>query len=406
MHLLLLLSVVVFYGVSTDGLPSIVTTGRSQSPTPSTYYATSGQHLSTRRAHSGVSAADIQASILRTLRSGNYDPNSPPSVVTNKGTPILVRLLIHRMVWFENQVEVHITLKEQWHDQRLQTNSRIPVAFPIPDDTKIWEPDTYFSNGVEKKLGDKLFRIVEESGYIRTNRMISVKVPFKEESRFPFINRKKFRLRLSSYRYSTNDVIYQWPPTFVPVELADQVLSDRYKNESYEIQDCTKKYSPDTHSCLEINLTFVGPVKQGIFKVFLPSLLLVFASWLHFWINGSWSVPRTLSAAGPFFVFAIMLLFFPNLYEDYAKETRTWFVTCLIFTFISFAEYFLVICCGSRRTLRYTNGILEQEHMGKEAPDSRQTMIRADSSLDIVSRLAFPLLFFIFLTIYLLVQFL
>ena len=55
-------------------------------------------------------------------------------------------------------------------------------------------------------------------------------------------------------------------------------------------------------------------------------------------------------------------MFFPNMYEDYSRGTRTWFVTCLLFTFASFVEYFLVICCGMRRTLRYTNGLLESDH--------------------------------------------
>ena len=67
--------------------------------------------------------------------------------------------------------EAHISLKEQWQDPRFQVHSKQAVTFRLPDDIKIWVPDTYFSNAVEKKLGDKVFRIVEESGYVRTNQM-------------------------------------------------------------------------------------------------------------------------------------------------------------------------------------------------------------------------------------------
>lgn len=347
-----------------------------------------------------------------------YNADIPPGASLPVPIPdsVLVRILLHRLIWLDNQVDVHLTLKEEWRDTRiiaLLSNATDTYSLAIPDGVRIWEPDTYFSNGEETPLGNRKKTIIETSGYVRTNKMRSVKVPIKDESRFPFINRKKFVLRLSSYKYPRSNVLYVWTPTLPAVETTEQLRHSRYQFENFTQQECISSaanVSSDAHSCVEVTLTFIGPTKQGIVKVFFPSLLLVFASWLHFWIHGSWSVPRTLSAAVPFFLFASLLVFCPYLYEEYSRGIREWFVTCLLFTFASFVEYFLVICCGIKRTIRYTNGVLEGEvsATAKEVPEARlearPIVVRSESSVDVISRLLFPLIFVIFLAIYLLVQ--
>uniref|UniRef100_A0A915EHH0 Uncharacterized protein n=1 Tax=Ditylenchus dipsaci TaxID=166011 RepID=A0A915EHH0_9BILA len=89
-------------------------------------------------------------------------------------------------------------------------------------------------------------------------------------------------------------------------------------------------------------------------KVFFPCILLVVASWLHFWIHGSWSVPRTISAAAPFFILVAVLFLLPSP----TRAMVVWLVLCVLITFCSFLEYFLVICCGIHQRVRYTNGLL------------------------------------------------
>uniref|UniRef100_A0A0N4VGZ7 Neur_chan_LBD domain-containing protein n=1 Tax=Enterobius vermicularis TaxID=51028 RepID=A0A0N4VGZ7_ENTVE len=299
--------------------------------TSNTY--TTAQSYNARRVQNDNQTNALQAAVIYKLKSDKYDSSVPPISKPDQGVIVYVRLLIHRLIWFDNQAEAHISLKEQWQDPRFQVHSKQAVTFRLPDDIKIWVPDTYFSNAVEKKLGDKVFRIVEESGYIDTHQK----------------------------NFCTNG-FQRYPQLSLLIKCYPKDIKMKVTKFKIVARDIRQLYSSDSYSCLEINLTFVGPIKQGIFKVFLPSLLLVFASWLHFWINGSWSVPRTLSAGAPFLIFAILLMFFPNMYEDYSRGTRTWFVTCLLFTFASFVEYFLVICCGMRRTLRYTNGLLESDH--------------------------------------------
>lgn len=49
-------------------------------------------------------------------------------------------------------------------------------------------------------------------------------------------------------------------------------------------------------------------MKDWVVNEWIRWSLQIVASWLHFWIFGSWSVPRTVSAAVPFFIFAALLV--------------------------------------------------------------------------------------------------
>ncbi|VDK60723.1 unnamed protein product [Anisakis simplex] len=210
-------------------------------------------------------------------------------------------------------------------------------------------------------------------------------------------------MRLASYNYPIEDVVYLWansPPTIVPVEVSEELLTSNYEFTEAIAEDCVGNYT-------------VGSASEALFKLFIPSIFLIFASWLHFWIHGTWSVPRTISAAVPFFLFAALMAFYPQPYLNAEGwgGIQVWLLFCLIITFLSFAEYFVVICCGIRRTVRYSNGLLNEstenpivaarETAVEVAYDSKCANFKQINGLDIIARVLFPVVFFIFLVIFL-----
>lgn len=60
--------------------------------------------------------------------------------------------------------------------------------------------------------------------------------------------------------------------------------------------------------------------------------------------------------------FAFLKVFYPQPYlaSEGVGSIQVWLLFCLTITFLSLVEYFIVICCGIRRTVRYTNGTLNE----------------------------------------------
>ncbi|VDL63071.1 unnamed protein product, partial [Nippostrongylus brasiliensis] len=302
----------------------------------------------------------------------DYDPSTRPPVRDNadhSSIVVITNVFINRVTWHEQRAEVDLYLRQQWEDGRLQyeVDPREEIEqVALPSNRKIWVPDTYFSTGNEvKENAARQSVVIEPSGYVRSSQR-TIDVPVTYGSSFPFLNRRSFTLRLASYVYPLEDVVYLWansPPFVNPVEVSNDLLAGPVTFEEASAGDCLGNFTVGTYSCIDVVVTF----STSTISKYLSRLMLLFqviASWLHFWIHGSWSVPRTISAAAPFLIFAVIFLF----RRDIATSTSgvcCWFAFCLLLTFLSLVEYFIVICCGIRRSIRYTaNGHPEENPIG------------------------------------------
>uniref|UniRef100_A0A0R3PGT7 Neur_chan_LBD domain-containing protein n=1 Tax=Angiostrongylus costaricensis TaxID=334426 RepID=A0A0R3PGT7_ANGCS len=228
---------------------------------------------------------------------------------------------------------------------------------------------------------------------------------------FPFLNRRLFTLRLSSYVYPLEDVVYLWansPPLVNPVEVSNDLLTGAISFEEASAGDCIGNFTLGTYSCIDVVVTFSTSTFTSLLIWFLPTVFLIVASWLHFWVHGSWSVPRTISAALPPFLWIRNRI----ISNPISLQTALHYISIkLVFLFYRNVflkvEYFVVICCGIRRSIRYTaNGHPDEHPMGttKEALevayDTRCAKIRNNNGIDVLARFLFPLIFIIYLVIY------
>ncbi|KAK0396183.1 hypothetical protein QR680_001610 [Steinernema hermaphroditum] len=348
----------------------------------------------------------------------NYDKDTRPPVRENadhSSIVVITSIYINSVKWETNTAEVDLYLREQWMDNRLKYDVDVREQIQevkVPGNRKIWKPDTYFSNGKEISQEGKKSAVVEPSGYVRSSEGRTVVVPVEYQSKFPFLNSISFTLRLSSYNYALEDVAYLWansPPNAVPLEVSNQLLNSEYSFQEAVAGDCVGNYSVGVYSCIDVVVSFESSCGRALLTVFLPTLLLVIASFLHFWIHGSWSVPRSFSAAFPFLIFASLFVFAPKSAFFVSSGIRVWAIFCLVITFFSLLEYFLVICCGIRRTMKYTNGITAQEQSALTAAqetvelayNTKCANFRENNGLDIISRVLFPLVLIVFIIVYL-----
>uniref|UniRef100_A0A8R1DUJ6 Neur_chan_LBD domain-containing protein n=1 Tax=Caenorhabditis japonica TaxID=281687 RepID=A0A8R1DUJ6_CAEJA len=345
-----------------------------------------------------------------------YDANSRPPVrdhADNSAILVITNIFINRLIWHPNHAEVDLYLRQQWQDNRLKydVDSREGIEeIRLPLNRHIWEPDTYFTSGRELSRNAKNSKniIIEPSGYVRASERVLLELPYTYGTMFPFTNSRQFAIKLGSYNYDIDDIVYLWansPPLVNPIEVSGDLLKGDLTFEEANAGDCVGNYTVGVFSCIDANVTFAAGTLSGLMSWFLPSLFLLIGSWLHFWIHGSWSVPRSISAAVPFFILAGYYIFMSE--DAYTNAQGAWLGFCLILTFFSFVEYFLVIGCGGRRSIRYKtlNG-QEELPMGanKEtvevAYNQGCSSFANNNGIDVISRVLFPVVTVLFLIIY------
>ncbi|VDO69713.1 unnamed protein product [Haemonchus placei] len=200
----------------------------------------------------------------------------------------------------------------------------------------------------------------------------------------------------------------------VTVKVSNDLLTGPVTFEEASAGDCVGNFTvgklqvtSGMFSCIDVVVTFSSSTMASLATWFLPTLFLVFASWLHFWIHGSWSVPRTISAALPFFIFAVI------------------FVSVCISSFISQqveGQSFPLSHDGQNlKNLKSENlkrpsqsekafidrlsSLLGHQRSGFQtlevAYNTKCASFRNNNGVDVIARLLFPLVFIIFLIIYL-----
>ncbi|CAD5213200.1 unnamed protein product [Bursaphelenchus okinawaensis] len=353
-----------------------------------------------------------EGQIISRLFTGDYQASLRPPVRehANHATIVVITSIhINRVAWKTYSAEVDLYLRQQWEDNRLKYDVDVREQVEeivIPNDKKIWMPDTYFGTARELTTAgsDKYRVVVEPSGYVRASEQKVIEVVVENSIAYPFHNTKSFRIRLASF--------YMWankPPLIVPVEVSKELLDgDGYVLKDAYVGECVGNYTIGIYSCIDVVITFTGSAAAPIFQLLGPSVLLVVFSWLHFWIHGSWSVPRTVSATIPFLLFTVLIIFYPqpHLGRSGIGATQVWLIFCAAITFASLVEYFLVICTGAGSTKRAKYAppqTLDKTPLTEVEiqSESKRGNYQATSNLDIIARIIFPIVFIIFVIIFL-----
>ncbi|KAK6046379.1 hypothetical protein COOONC_16116 [Cooperia oncophora] len=74
----------------------------------------------------------------------------------------------------------------------------------------------------------------------------TIDVPVTYGSSFPFLNQRSFTLRLSSYAYPLEDVVYLWansPPLVAPVEVSPDLLTGPVTFAEADADDCVGNFT-------------------------------------------------------------------------------------------------------------------------------------------------------------------
>ncbi|XP_067942307.1 glycine receptor subunit alpha-2-like [Watersipora subatra] len=244
--------------------------------------------------------------------------------------------------------KVNMYLRQRWRDPRLASPNISTEGVLMNSQIKeTWLPDLYLVNDKESYTTDvtmlNSFLRVNNLGDILYSLRVTAIVDCNMDLRhYPF-DVQTCAVKFSSYGHTTSELIVSWADDD-PVKVDKGIEMPEHVIEGLEVINCTAEYSIGWFSCISAEFKFRRNVTFYVIGLFIPSLLIVFLSWLAFWIDKA-SVPGRVSLSMITILtmqsqMGSVLSRLPSV--SYIKIIDVWMAGCVITVFGGFMEYALV----------------------------------------------------------------
>lgn len=154
---------------------------------------------------------------------------------------------------------------------------------------------------------------------------------------------------------------------------------------------CTSTTNTGTYSCMQVFFLFRREVSYYLLTIYIPLAMLVFVSWVAFWVNPQTDgTSRTLLTLGSLLGSTALIAYTTgnSAPVSYCRRLDTYTGVCLLFIFASILESASV------------NYLLKQADITDESKQFKIVKLMKSIKLDRYSRIAFPILFVLFVIIY------
>lgn len=243
----------------------------------------------------------------------------------------------------ENKGEISLRLyfRQYWKDYRLKyvQNSLFEYIL-INNEDAIWTPDTFFVNekkgrSFEALRPNVLIRIFPDGSVIYSKKLsVTLECPM-DFDKYPF-DRQVCNLRLESYGNTIDNLKLKWKTESNPVGVYSEnpvpVFQLQKFVSSYGMVQLQKNYS-----FLAVDFYFMRGLSYCIYNIYLPSIAMVFISWLPFWINKKLITSRLLISMGALLSFIMILCRFSERQpqSQYSSAMFSFTATCASFLILS-----------------------------------------------------------------------
>ncbi|VIO92725.1 Uncharacterized protein BM_BM5890 [Brugia malayi] len=249
----------------------------------------------------------------RLVDKSTYDKRLRPKYGAE---PVDVGITIHvSSISAVSEVDMDFTLdfylRQTWQDPRLafgdmyygyQKGKIESLTVGVDYLEKLWKPDTFFPN--EKKsffhtaTTHNSFLRIDPDGTVFTSQRLTVTAtcPMKLQL-FP-MDSQKCKLEIESYGYTIATIHYHW------CQLKDVHCEAAVKVEPFELTSyrftslCINKTiattSSGSYSRLWAQFLFEREFSFYMIQIYIPAILVVFISWVSFWINPESAPSRTV----------------------------------------------------------------------------------------------------------------
>ncbi|XP_029644196.1 glycine receptor subunit alpha-2-like [Octopus sinensis] len=380
------------------------------------------------RTHNDSSALKTKRSVsnsdfLQTLIEA-YDSSIPPGFDREKVTTVNVQLYINSFDSINEQTmdySISTFITQEWTDERLKFFGLIEAKYfelDVKLIEKIWVPDLYFPN--EKKahfhevtVPNRMLHIYDDGSITYRARIsLTASCPMKLQN-YP-MDTQVCQLYLQSFTYSVKTVKFQWHEN--PVVMSPSIVLPQFRLVKNLTDDCTSHNKDKNFTCLYASFYLKRDIGYYMIQLYIPSILIVFLSWVSFYLNVS-AVPARISLG----ILTVLTLTtqrsagiaaLPKV--SYIKAIDVWMASCLCFVFAALLEFAFVNVLD-RRYLKIIASMKENELTGKcpevndRVKSKRFKWIRDPRGqqkaayIDFLARITFPIAFGIFCIIYWLV---
>ncbi|XP_053400445.1 glycine receptor subunit alpha-2-like [Mercenaria mercenaria] len=312
-------------------------------------------------------------------------PNPPEGGSTNVSVQILVTS-IDTISETNMDFSISMFLRQSWSDSRLvytPVNTMRSLELDTASIEKVWIPDLYIPS--EKRamvhhvtVPNKLMHVFP-NGKIQYSLRISATVKCNFDLRkFPMDLQHCF-VEMESYGYTTDTLRFEWDEKSINIDKSMKI--PQFYLQELTTRQCDKTYFEVGFSCVRFDFWMQRSMGYYITQVFIPSILIVFLSWVSFWLDID-AVPARISLG----LLTVLTMTTQssgarnNLPKvSYLKAIDVWMAVCLGFVFLALVQF------------AYVN--LDVRRIMKEDREKAR-------NVDRVSRILFPTAFLIFNIVY------
>ncbi|XP_022251689.1 glycine receptor subunit alpha-2-like [Limulus polyphemus] len=252
--------------------------------------------------------------------------------------------------------EVDLYLRQTWHDERLRSNNltrHLDLNDPILV-KRLWRPDVYFPNA---KHGEFQY-VTVPNVLLRVNPngdilyMLRLKLTFScmmEMERYP-LDTQVCDIELASFSKTVREVKLQWLNE-KSVSMYNDLKLAQFELQQVSLAVCKESFQIGEYSCLQARLDLKRSIGHYLVQYYLPSTLIVFISWVSFWLDVD-AIPARITLG------VTTLLTISSESSDqqsnlapvsYVKALDVWMGTCTFFVFAALIEFTFVSYLARKR---------------------------------------------------------
>ncbi|XP_049946439.1 glutamate-gated chloride channel-like [Schistocerca serialis cubense] len=259
----------------------------------------------------GVRAITGESEVLeRILNPTKYDRNVRPPAENGTGGPVDVKidLLLRRLLAVSEanmDFTAQLTVVLTWHDPRLRyddmdTGRRRFVT--LTEVSRAWQPDVFFSEEKQGHVHDivtpNVYMRISPDGLVRFSVRTSMAFACDMDFRRYPMDTQTCTISMQSYGYTEEDLRLSWSDRDEVHFVKQHSSAGLFSIASLQTADCTARARGAATSCLRAAVQLWRDPRPALLRAYLPSALLVAASWAAFWMRRRWGrVAKLLSQA-------------------------------------------------------------------------------------------------------------
>ncbi|XP_060559072.1 glycine receptor subunit alpha-4-like [Ruditapes philippinarum] len=278
-----------------------------------------------------------------------YDNRLAPTSPEEGATEVTIQIFLTSIDTIsESNMDFSLSmfLRQSWVDSRLNftpIKGMQKLELDTTSISKVWIPDLFMPT--EKRASvhhvtvpNKLMHVYPD-GKIQYSLRISATIKCNFDLRkFPMDSQHCF-VEMESYGYTTETLRFKWDKKSISSQ-GDIKIPQFYLNDLTTSQ-CDKLYYGVGYSCVRFDIYMQRSVGYYVTQVFIPSYLIVFLSWVSFWLDID-AVPARISLG----LLTVLTMTTQsagarnNLPKvSYLKAIDVWMAVCLGFVFLGLVEF-------------------------------------------------------------------